>query len=109
METSTTVVRVKSTSNPPLIKAKEKNQLVVGYLPECNAHKVDSYNRHFEVRIQSFLPRCPTPLRGSLDLEGCKFVERGSDLLIIRHKLIVKTVVEVLRGCFREDQEFSRD
>lgn len=92
METFTTVVTVKSTSNPSLIKAKKKIQLVVGYLPECNAHKVDSYNSHFEVRIQSFLPRCPSPLRGSLDLEGCKFVERDSDLKIIRHKLIFKTL-----------------
>lgn len=73
-------------------KSKKKIQLVVGYLPECNAHKVDSYNSHFEFRIQSFLPRCPSPLRGSLDLEGCKFVERDSDLKIIRHKLIFKTL-----------------
>ena len=65
-------------------KYQKKLQLVVGYLPECNAHKVDSYNSHFEDHIQSFRPRCPTPLRGSLDLEGCNFVERDSDLKIIK-------------------------
>ena len=69
---------------------------------------MDSYNSHFEVRIQSSLPRCPTPLRLSLDLEGCKFVERDSDLKIIRHKLIVKTLGSTKRLYKRGSGVFER-